>query len=182
LQKSLPAEADGAVHITPAAKAAAAPPTVAINTLVFMLGFLFSGRRRHCAAAGCASRIVGFQGESRRRHVGATQAFQVRRVAERQAAVERAEGPGSTRPGPLIRGAHVEHTPGAAPLRKWPLTCAGRWCAVLGLNQSRLAKRRGRFRLICYLRTFVVAWTLADFRREPPARHIPRRPAPSFAG
>jgi hypothetical protein len=41
LQKSLPAEADGAVHITPAAKAAAAPPTVAINTLVFMLGFLF---------------------------------------------------------------------------------------------------------------------------------------------
>jgi len=41
LQKSLPAEADGAVHITPAAKAAAAPPTVALNTLVFMLGFLF---------------------------------------------------------------------------------------------------------------------------------------------
>jgi hypothetical protein len=40
-QKSLPAEADGAVHITPAAKAAAAPPTVAINTLVFMFGFLF---------------------------------------------------------------------------------------------------------------------------------------------
>jgi hypothetical protein len=37
LQKSLPAEADGAVHITPAAKAAAAAPTVAINTLVFML-------------------------------------------------------------------------------------------------------------------------------------------------
>jgi hypothetical protein len=33
------------------------------------------------------------------------------------------------------------------------------WCAVLGLNQSRLAKRRGRFRLICYLRTFVVPWT-----------------------
>jgi hypothetical protein len=41
LQKSLPAEADGAVHRTPAAKAAAAPPTVAINTLVFMLRFLF---------------------------------------------------------------------------------------------------------------------------------------------
>jgi hypothetical protein len=41
LQKSLPAEADGAVHITPAAKAAAAPPTVAVNILVFMLGFLF---------------------------------------------------------------------------------------------------------------------------------------------
>ena len=37
------------------------------------------------------------------------------------------------------------------------------WCAVLGLNQSRLAKRRGRFRLICYLRTFVVAGELADF-------------------
>ena len=37
MQKSLPAEADGAVHTTPAAKAAAAPPTVAINTLVFML-------------------------------------------------------------------------------------------------------------------------------------------------
>jgi hypothetical protein len=36
------AEADGAVHITPAAKAAAAAPTVAINTLVFMLGFLLS--------------------------------------------------------------------------------------------------------------------------------------------
>jgi hypothetical protein len=32
------AEADGAVHITPAAKAAAAAPTVAINTLVFTLG------------------------------------------------------------------------------------------------------------------------------------------------
>jgi hypothetical protein len=41
-QKSL-AEADGAVHITPAAKAAAAPPTMAVNNLVFMLGFLFSG-------------------------------------------------------------------------------------------------------------------------------------------
>ncbi|ORV57477.1 hypothetical protein AWC05_09475 [Mycobacterium florentinum] len=38
----MPAEADGAVHITPAASVAAAP-TVAINTLVFMLGFLFSG-------------------------------------------------------------------------------------------------------------------------------------------
>ena len=69
MQKSLPAEAVGAVHITPAAKAAAAAPTVAINTLVFMLGFLFSGRPRHIAAAGCASRIVGFQGESRRRQV-----------------------------------------------------------------------------------------------------------------
>jgi hypothetical protein len=44
LQKSLPAEANGAVHITPAAKAAAAPPTVAVNTLVFMLGFLFSSK------------------------------------------------------------------------------------------------------------------------------------------
>jgi hypothetical protein len=65
LQKSLPAEADGAVHITPAAKAAAAPPTVAVNTLVFMLGFLFSGRPPHSAAAGRASRILGFQGESR---------------------------------------------------------------------------------------------------------------------
>jgi len=42
LQKSLPAEADGAVHMTPAAKAAAAPPTAALNILVFMLGFLFS--------------------------------------------------------------------------------------------------------------------------------------------
>ena len=41
LQKSLPAEADGAVHMTAAVKAAAAPPTVAaINALVFMLGFL----------------------------------------------------------------------------------------------------------------------------------------------
>ena len=30
------------------------------------------------------------------------------------------------------------------------------WCAVLGLNQSRLAKRRGCLRLICYLQTFVV--------------------------
>jgi hypothetical protein len=37
LQKSLPAEADGAVHATPATKAAAAPPTAAIHTLVFML-------------------------------------------------------------------------------------------------------------------------------------------------
>jgi hypothetical protein len=41
------AEAEGAVDITAAARAA-----VAINTLVFMLGFLFSGRRRHSAAAG----------------------------------------------------------------------------------------------------------------------------------
>jgi hypothetical protein len=32
----------------------------------------------------------------------------------------------------------------------------------LGLNQSRLAKRRGRFPLICYLRTVVVACTRAD--------------------
>ncbi|BBY24722.1 hypothetical protein MSTO_49270 [Mycobacterium stomatepiae] len=38
----MPAEADGVVHRTPAAKAAAAP-IVASNTLVFMLGFLFSG-------------------------------------------------------------------------------------------------------------------------------------------
>jgi hypothetical protein len=44
LQKSLPAEADGAVHMTPAAKAAAAPPTVALNIFVFMLGFLFSAK------------------------------------------------------------------------------------------------------------------------------------------
>jgi hypothetical protein len=51
LQKSLPAEADGAVHMTAAATVAAAP-TVPINTLVFMLGFLFAGRRRHSAAAG----------------------------------------------------------------------------------------------------------------------------------
>jgi hypothetical protein len=43
LQKGVSAEAAGAVHITPAAKAAAAVPTVAINTLGFMLGFLFSG-------------------------------------------------------------------------------------------------------------------------------------------
>jgi hypothetical protein len=42
LQKSLPAEAAGAVHITPAVKAAAAPPTVAINTLVFMFWDSFS--------------------------------------------------------------------------------------------------------------------------------------------
>jgi hypothetical protein len=35
-QKSL-AVADGAVHITPAAKAAAAPPIVALNIVVFML-------------------------------------------------------------------------------------------------------------------------------------------------
>jgi hypothetical protein len=40
LQYGVSAEADGVVHITPAAKAAAAAPTVAINTLVFMLGFL----------------------------------------------------------------------------------------------------------------------------------------------
>jgi hypothetical protein len=43
LQKSVPAEADGAVHITPAAKAAAAAPSVAFKTLVFMSGFLFTG-------------------------------------------------------------------------------------------------------------------------------------------
>jgi hypothetical protein len=38
LQKSLAAEADGAVHMKPATKAAAALPTAAIDTLVFMLG------------------------------------------------------------------------------------------------------------------------------------------------
>jgi hypothetical protein len=32
--KLLPADADGAVHTTPAAKAAAAPPTVATNTFL----------------------------------------------------------------------------------------------------------------------------------------------------
>jgi hypothetical protein len=37
-------------------------------------------------------------------------------------------------------------------------TAAAFW-QILGLHQSRLAKRRGRFRLICYLRTFVVAST-----------------------
>jgi hypothetical protein len=34
-----------------------------------------------------------------------------------------------------------------------------RLCAVLGLNQSRLAKRLA---LICYFGTLAVAWTLAD--------------------
>ena len=42
MQKSLPAAAKGAVHITPAARAAAALPTKAVKTLVFILGFLFS--------------------------------------------------------------------------------------------------------------------------------------------
>jgi hypothetical protein len=42
-------------------------------------------------------------------------------------------------------------------------------CAVLGLNPSRLAKRRGRLRLICYLGTFVVTWTLADVTAPTPA-------------
>jgi hypothetical protein len=37
----VPAEADGAVHITPAAKAVAAAPTVAFNTLVFISGIPF---------------------------------------------------------------------------------------------------------------------------------------------
>ncbi|MEE6138780.1 hypothetical protein SKC41_20930 [Mycobacterium sp. 050128] len=37
----MPAEAGDAVHTTPAAKAADAAPMVAINTDVFMLGFLF---------------------------------------------------------------------------------------------------------------------------------------------
>ncbi|WP_264033626.1 MULTISPECIES: hypothetical protein [Mycobacterium] len=40
MQKSLSAEADGAAPSAPAAKAAAAP-NVAINSLVFMVGFLF---------------------------------------------------------------------------------------------------------------------------------------------
>ncbi|MEZ0350572.1 hypothetical protein [Mycobacterium sp. pR1184] len=40
-QYGVPAEAGDAVHTTPAAKAADAAPTVAINTLVFILGFLF---------------------------------------------------------------------------------------------------------------------------------------------
>jgi hypothetical protein len=44
-------------------------------------------------------------------------------------------GAAGTRQGPLIRGAHVAHTLGEAPPLKWPLTCAGRWCAILGLNQ-----------------------------------------------
>lgn len=43
MQKSLPAEADGAVHITPATNAVAAALAVASNTLVFMLGFLSLG-------------------------------------------------------------------------------------------------------------------------------------------
>ena len=47
-----------------------------------------------------------------------------------------------------------------------PLELHKQWCAVLGLNQSRLAKRRGRFRLICYLRTFVVPWTRGDLGRH----------------
>jgi hypothetical protein len=42
------------------------------------------------------------------------------------------------------------------------ITAGQTWCAILGLNQSRLAKRRRRLRLICYLRTFVVPWTLAE--------------------
>ena len=46
----------------------------------------------------------------------------------------------------------------------------------LGLNQWRLAKWRGRFRLICYLRTFVVAWALAE-RGAP--RGLRRFPKPS---
>jgi hypothetical protein len=49
-------------------------------------------------------------------------------------------------------------------------------CAILGLNQSRLAKRRGRFRLICYLRTFVVPWTLRDAASLTP-RELLRPPA-----
>src|SRR4029077_19350100 len=75
---------------------------------------------------------------------------------------------------PDDRGSRLVHDPEfvalttASELRK-------HWCAELGLNQSRLAKRRGRLRLICYLRTFVVAWTLADLRRELPAGRIRRR-------
>jgi hypothetical protein len=42
----------------------------------------------------------------------------------------------------------------------------------LGLNQSRLAKRRGRLRLICYLGTFVVAWTLADLAGRNPTQKV----------
>ena len=68
--------------------------------------------------------------------VETAQAFQVRRVAERQAAVERAEGRRAPVKGPLIRGAHVEHTLGAAPPRKWPLTCAGRWVRGTGIEPA----------------------------------------------
>jgi hypothetical protein len=42
------------------------------------VGIPFSGRPRHSAAAGCASRIVGFQRESRRRHAGAAVALEIR--------------------------------------------------------------------------------------------------------
>jgi hypothetical protein len=58
LQKSVPAEADGAVHITPAAKAAAAAPTVALKTLVFMLGFLFSSKTTALVAAGYSANSI----------------------------------------------------------------------------------------------------------------------------
>jgi hypothetical protein len=59
----------------------------------------------------------------------------------------------------------------------------------LGLNQLPLAKRRGRFRLIRYLRTFLVTWTRADLagaclsraslrERRGDARRRRRRAAP----
>ena len=38
---------------------------------------------------------------------------------------------------------------------------------ISGLNQSGLAKQRGRLRIICYLRTFVVPWTLVDSASMP---------------
>jgi hypothetical protein len=74
------------------------------------VGIPFSGRPRHSAAAGCASRIVGFQGESRRPHVGAAVALQIRRVCRPRRWRRGSYGP--NRSGGLVgrrRGAPLKH-------------------------------------------------------------------------
>jgi hypothetical protein len=82
-------------------------------------------------------------------------------------------GTGASCCGGRSRLAHIWHEP-APPDQKLPLKCGQNLCAVLGLNQSRLAKRRGRFRLICCLRTLVVPWTrCTDSRRAGAVTQVP---------
>jgi hypothetical protein len=67
-----------------------------------------------------------------------------------------------------MSGVHEEFTK-SSEVSKIILELQKRWCAILGLNQSRLANRRGRCRLSCTLETFVVGRTpgaLAWLRRR----------------
>src|SRR5277367_4187612 len=81
------------------------------------------------------------------------------------------------------RGAHVRAADSGSTRRAYALRSAaskmatdvrGPLCAILGLNQWRLAKRRGRFSLICYLRTFAVAWAFAERGAPRGLRWLPK--------